>query len=78
MIFLWQLKKILDKGSDIPPIGTTKSKDKQEVVCFALFVSLFCSASLISAPGGGWQALPMVEYTGRLRPKGGCFQAGSI
>ncbi|KAM7443972.1 Anaphase-promoting complex subunit 15 [Porites harrisoni] len=23
-------KKILDKGSDIPPIGTKKSKDKQE------------------------------------------------
>ena len=27
----FKLKKILDKGNDISPIGTTNNKDKQEV-----------------------------------------------
>lgn len=31
MMFPWQLKRIADKGFDIPPIGTTKTKDRQEV-----------------------------------------------
>ena len=48
-IFFRQLKKILDKGSDISPLGTTKSKDKQEVSC--VYTSPFKRSDLFLPEG---------------------------